>query len=290
MNPQSILIVGCGQLGNAMAPMLEPTDAWRVFGMRRNVAAVAPGIEAIEADYTDANAFANVLQRTKPDYVVLTLTPAARTAEAYETCYVQAVRNLLAGLNHSVRQLVFVSSTSVYSQHNDEWIDETSPAEPTGFSGQTMLECERLLKASGLSFTALRCGGIYGAGSGRLLTQISKGDFSSSKHYTNRIHFKDSAAAIVPLLEKRRRGDSLADIYLGVDSSPCRKTEIEQWLAEQLGVAYTGPSNVDSTAKEVAARQPGSKRCSNKRLLDSGFEFQYPSYKEGYAAMIRERR
>jgi hypothetical protein len=30
----------------------------------------------------------------------------------------------------------------------------------------------------------------------------------------------------------------------------------------------------------------GSKRCSNKRLLSTGFQFRYPDFRAGYRAMI----
>ena len=33
-------------------------------------------------------------------------------------------------------------------------------------------------------------------------------------------------------------------------------------------------------------RRAGSKRCRNRLLLETGFEFTYPSYREGYASMI----
>jgi hypothetical protein len=32
----------------------------------------------------------------------------------------------------------------------------------------------------------------------------------------------------------------------------------------------------------------GSKRCNNQRLLDTGFRFEYPDYKAGYLAIIRD--
>jgi hypothetical protein len=32
--------------------------------------------------------------------------------------------------------------------------------------------------------------------------------------------------------------------------------------------------------------QNAVRRCSNKRLLDSGYEFTYPTYKEGYLSLM----
>ena len=32
----------------------------------------------------------------------------------------------------------------------------------------------------------------------------------------------------------------------------------------------------------------GNKRCRNARLRESGYTFAYPSYREGYAQLVRE--
>ena len=34
-------------------------------------------------------------------------------------------------------------------------------------------------------------------------------------------------------------------------------------------------------------RRAGSKRCKNQRLLDSGYWFEYPTFREGYEMVIR---
>jgi len=34
--------------------------------------------------------------------------------------------------------------------------------------------------------------------------------------------------------------------------------------------------------------QNAVRRCSNQRLLDSGYEFIFPSYKEGYLSLIAD--
>jgi hypothetical protein len=35
--------------------------------------------------------------------------------------------------------------------------------------------------------------------------------------------------------------------------------------------------------------QNAIRRCSNQRLLESGYEFIYPGYREGYLALMKER-
>jgi hypothetical protein len=41
----------------------------------------------------------------------------------------------------------------------------------------------------------------------------------------------------------------------------------------------------DATADPERA---GSKRCRNDRLLASGYEFRYPTFREGYTAVLAE--
>jgi hypothetical protein len=49
-------------------------------------------------------------------------------------------------------------------------------------------------------------------------------------------------------------------------------------MAAQMGVQL-----IDELVEQKAVR-----RCSNQRLLDSGYRFIYPSYKEGYTALMAD--
>ena len=72
-------------------------------------------------------------------------------------------------------------------------------------------------------------------------------------------------------------GVPLADCYLGVDDEPAPLHEVVAWLRERLGVSHW--------SDEQRVRRAGSKRCSNARARALGWAPQYPSYREGYAAV-----
>jgi hypothetical protein len=74
-------------------------------------------------------------------------------------------------------------------------------------------------------------------------------------------------------------GKALETLYLATDCAPVTQHELRGWLAEQLNVEL-----IDEIVEQKAIR-----RCSNQRLLDSGYEFLYPSYKVGYKVLIAER-
>ena len=56
-------------------------------------------------------------------------------------------------------------------------------------------------------------------------------------------------------------------------------TEVLDFLAGELGLP--GPEIV-----ETGGRRGGDKRVSNQRILETGFTFNYPSYREGYRAVL----
>ena len=79
--------------------------------------------------------------------------------------------------------------------------------------------------------------------------------------------------------------DEPEPVYIGVDNEPAPLCDVMNWVAGRLGV--DGPQ-VAENHEGANKRRGGSKRCSNARLRASGFEFLYPDYRHGYAAMLEE--
>ena len=203
----------------------------------------------------------------------------------YRSAYVEGLRHVLAWLverGQRPQRLLFVSSSGVYAQADGEWVDEQSPAEASSYSGRVMREAEQLALDSGLPATLVRLTGIYGPGRQWLLNQVRQGYRVASEPplYGNRIHADDAAGLLAFLLQADAAGTPLADCYLGVDDAPAPLHEVVGWLREQLGVSHW--------AEQSSVRRAGSKRCSNARARALGWVPQYPSYREGYAAVLAD--
>jgi hypothetical protein len=56
-----------------------------------------------------------------------------------------------------------------------------------------------------------------------------------------------------------------------------------RWLATQLGAP---PPRVEAGAGTGRRRPRTNKRCRNARLVASGYTFHYPTFREGYAALL----
>lgn len=286
---KKVALIGCGDIGNRVAELLLQKGA-DVTGYRRNPEKVLSSIEAVAIDVTDVQSLA-LLSQQNFDYVLVSLTPGisakvkdqAAVAAAYRKIYVEGLANILAHLNLSVlKKLIWVSSTSVYAQDDNSWVDESSETLPQRISGQCLLEAEQLLAPLLDKALIVRFAGIYRQEQHRLVTQLQQGTLAGqvdNDYYTNRIQVQDCARMIVFLIEKDVEGEKLKPIYIGCDKSPVLYSELTAHLSERTGLAL----DRDHVAKKPAV---GSKRCSSAAIVDLGFEFIYPTYQSGFDAII----
>ncbi len=282
-----VLIVGCGDLGTAIANRLQQSH--EVIGLRRNIHAPSRAIKTIHADVTLPDSLSQ-LELLKPNIVIYCVSAGGQTDAQYQAAYVQVLKNVLATQtqNANLQHVFFVSSTRVYGQNSAEILDETTPAIPTDFGGERLLEAENLLKsmlpnpsAQGqvCKSTSMRLSGIYGKG--RLyLVSLAKdlAKWPKENHWSNRIHRDDAASFIAFMVEKAANNQQVADLYIVTDDMPTQQYEVLTWLAHQQGI------NTSSYRVPIAH---GGKRLSNQHLRKTGFELQYPNYQAGYSDILQ---
>lgn len=279
-----VMIAGCGDVGGRLAVNLSEAG-WTVFGMRRNVAALPAGVLPVAGDLQEAACPAQWPEGVL-DYLVYCAAATQHDEAGYQAAYFDGLRNVLNWLKETgqqPRRLFFVSSSGVYGQKDGEWIDESSPAEAQAYSGRVMLEAERLAWQSGIPATSVRLTGIYGPGREWLLKQVQMGYrvVSEPPLYANRIHADDCAGLLAFLVQADARGEALDELYIGVDDEPAPLHEVVAWLRDAL--------QVTEWAEASTVRRSGSKRCSNARARALGWAPIYPSYREGYAAVLAGR-
>jgi nucleoside-diphosphate-sugar epimerase len=278
-----ILIAGCGDVGSRLGVNLA-AEGHSVWGLKRNTATLAPQIQPLRGDLARPDSL--TLPQEPLDYVFYTAAAGGYSEAQYRAAYVDGVANLLAVLTaagQQPRRILLASSTSVYAQQQGEWVDEDSPAAATGFSGRCIRAGEVLLQSGPYPATVIRFGGIYGPDrTTRLIDSLRGGTARCVQGvYSNRIHSQDCARALQHLMTL----DTPEPLYLGVDDDPALLCDVLLWLAARLGVA--GPQ-VDEHRDNMGNRQRRNKRCRNARLRASGFELLYPSYREGYAAILAQ--
>ena len=283
MPKASVLIAGCGDVGSRLAAQL-PANNWQVYGLRRSIERLPAGVTGVAGDLF-SDQCPGQWPEGKIDYLVYSAAATDHDEAGYQAAYIEGLKHTLGWLKQKGQQpkrLLFVSSSGVYSQTEGEWVDETSPAEATSYSGRIMREAEQIALNSGIAASVVRLTGIYGPGREWMLGQVRKGYRVAVDPplYGNRIHADDAGGLLAFLLQADLQGKTLEDCYIGVDNAPVPLAEVVGWLRERLGIT--------EWAAEASVRRAGSKRCSNARAKALGWEPRYPSYREGYSAMLAD--
>lgn len=277
-------------MGVSLGEMLVK-DGHEVWGIRRDPSGLPSEIQPISADLGRVDTLTDIPERV--DYAVYAAAPklAGQTdaRAAYRAIFIDGLGNftrVLRELAESPRRIFFTSSTSVYHQHRGEWVDEDSPTHPVGFAGEILLLAERLAWASSFPATVVRFGGIYGPGRTRLIDHVRSGEAllpTGGPRYINRVHRDDAAGILRHLIALDAEQGALERLYLGVDCEPALEADVLVWLSERLGV---GPPRDAAPSSPQPRRRAGSKRGRNTRLLESGYTFRYPTFREGYASLL----
>jgi nucleoside-diphosphate-sugar epimerase len=287
------VIVGCGYVGLELGRQLDAAGH-EVTGVRRSDAgldAVAEaGLDAVRADATDADSLAAL---PDADWVVFAASSGGRGADAARDVYVEGLRNVIAAYADRPSppdRLVYTSSTGVYGDHGGDFVDEETPIEPTTEKTRVLAAAERVAReetaAAGIDGTVARFAGLYGPDRYRLDRYL---EGPVTEGYLNMVHRDDAAGSVAFLLESDlARGD----VVLVVDDEPVDKWAFADWLAtecdEPAPPKRTIEERLDDPDLSAAARRriQTSKRCSNARLRELGYDFAYPTYREGYSAAI----
>lgn len=279
-----VLIAGCGYVGTALGELLAGEGA-EVWGLRRKVATLPASMETIEADLLDPGTL-----RALPgnlDYVFYTAAASRSRDSEYEAVYRTGLRHLLAALSiqgQSPRRVVFTSSTGVYGMVGGSWVDEKSQTDPGRAPSHHILAGERITLSSPFASTVVRFSGIYGPGRTRLIKQLRSGEARCQHEpvsWTNRIHRDDCAGALAHVA----RLTQPENVYVASDNEPAPYNDVLLWLAERIGVE---PPQKKEGAVGTSRTRGRSKRCRNDLLLQSGYRFRHPTYREGYDSILED--
>jgi len=274
-----VLFIGFGDLA-ARAASRCIAAGWQVSGLKRSPA-VVDNVNIVNGDCRDSELMARLV--ADHDLVIVSLTPDSYTEEGYRQAYVEPARVLRNAVEHSPAPpglILWVSSTSVYGKGQGELVDENTPATPGGFSGEALLESEQIVAGCSAPTSVIRCSGIYGPGRERMIRLVKEGQCApaSPVQWSNRIHADDCGGVLFHLAQKFFTGESIHPLYIATDCMPVPLHDVHRWLAEQHNVPF-------GTRESSIGR--GNRRCSNERLIASGYQFIYPTYREGYRALMQ---
>lgn len=270
-------MVGCGDLGTQVGLEFVALGD-RVTALRRRAQVLPSSFDGVSVDLADGLPELPALDSVEgPDIVVVALTSGGRDEAAYRAVFLDALGRVLSDVRErgwAPKRALFVSSTSVCAP--DGPIDESTPAAPTSATGQVLREAENAFLSGLPGATAgiiVRPSGIYGPGREWFIDQVRRGEINDPSRMTHRIHRDDLSRAIVHLMTMPKQPEKL---YLVTDDEPAIADEVAAYVADYLNLPW----------KLETRRSLDSRLMSNARLRATGFEFTYPTYREGYPAVI----
>jgi nucleoside-diphosphate-sugar epimerase len=288
-----IVILGCGYIGLELGRQL--TEAGHdVVGVRRSdsgcEAIEAAGFEPVQADLTDRAA---VDALPDADWLVFAASSGGRGPDAARRIYVEALRAVIDSYGQRESppdRLVYTSSTGVYGDHDGEWVTESTPLDPTTDKTRVLVDAERVARERshkyGIDGTVARFSGLYGPDRYRLERYL---EGPVTEGYLNMVHREDAAGAVAYLLTADRARDQSV---LVTDDEPAEKWAFADWLADECGrerpPKQTKQERLTDESLSAAGRRRilTSKRCSNGYLRELGYSLRYPTFREGYRAVV----
>lgn len=277
---KSILIVGCGDIGLRIIPLLN--KGYRVFALIRNPEKAMSirqlGAIPIVADLDRRSSLARL--KGLADYILHLAPPASQGSTDVRT------QNLLAALSAGrlPSKLVYISTSGVYGDCLGAKINETHPIKPYTARALRRVAAEKMVRHWGrrlaVPVSILRVPGIYAAE--RLpLARLSQGlpcVVNEEDSYTNHIHADDLARICLAALRFGRAGR----IYHACDNSQLKMGAYFDMVAEAFNLAK--PPRV-SRAEAATVLSPmlwsfmnESRRLVNQRMLEElSIKLLYPT-------------
>ncbi len=264
-----ILIAGYGYIGQPLAHKLVE-EGNIVYTISRTTKRFIPGIEMIQGDIFEMNALPDV------DAVIYLISADQYQEQDYRSAYLDGPQKIWSLFDKKPYRFLFASSTAVYPYQDGRWVNENTPLdEATHFSGKILQEAEKQVQKFDCLNICMRIAGIYGPKRYHFLDRIhqNKITITANPKFTNMIHQADCVGAITHLLNHL----APEPIYNLVDNEPTPVNEIISWMHAHLGQETEIPSKAHQPQRVTS-----NKRVSNEKLTLLRYQFQYPSYRDGY--------
>ena len=196
------------------------------------------------------------------------------------------IKNLASELKKlNLKFLTYLSSTSVYGNHEGNWVDEKSITNPTSKNGKDRLNAEKnwldLALKNNLPFQIFRLSGIY-SNHNNVLSRLKSGEvkiIKKKEHYFSRIHVEDIANVLFKSLTNFKSGE----IYNISDDQPSTSEEVVLFAAKLLKLKKPDYIQIKDVSSEMLKNfYKDSKKVSNKKMKTFfRYNLKFPSYKEG---------
>ena len=186
---------------------------------------------------------------------------------------------------NKLKWITYLSATSVYGNHEGEWVDERSKTKPTSINGIKRLEVEKewtkLANKFDLPLQIFRLSGIY-SNQHNILTRLKSGQvkiINKKNHFFSRIHVEDIANILFNSLNHNKKNE----VYNISDDKPASAEEVAMYGIKLLGIDRPETIEINEVESEMLKNfYKDSKKVNNKKMKEFfNYRLKYPTYIEG---------
>ena len=282
MKSPCLLIFGHGYTASALVDHLG-TEDWEIFGTTRNVdtADLLKENNITPLMWSDDTSIKSIIKRS--NCILHSIAPT----EVEDPVYEKFAEDIIAR-SMNLSWFGYLSTTSVYGNHDGQWVDEKTPVNPSGNRGLLRVNAENTwARINNLPLHIFRLAGIYGEGRSPL-DKIRSGKaqlISKPGQFFSRIHVEDIAQVLKASIELPNRGS----IYNVCDDMPAAPDEVLAYAAKLLN--YPEPPRINFEEAELSPMAKSfysdNKRVNN-HLIKNEFSLalKFPNFKAGLDALV----
>jgi len=218
-------------------------------------------------------------------HILISIPPRDRKDFVIENFY-----NEIAS-NKKIKWLAYLSSTSVYGNHNGKWVNENSKLLTINDTGIDRIVAEnewlKLNRHQLVPTRIFRLSGIYSP-ERNIFLRLANGRIryvKKSNHFFSRIHVADIAQVLFNSLIYSKPGE----IYNVADNKPSSYEQTVFFACSLMGVKNLEPVSFNNLKEgEMKNFYKDSKKVSNKKIKQNlKVKLYFPTYKEGLKNILK---
>ena len=259
-----ISILGCGWLGLPLANFLIKSG-FVVKGSTTNLDKISilenNKIQAFQIELSEIEIKGEIDSFLKNSEILIIDIPPKLRGVSIEN-FVKKIQNLIPFIEkYKIKKVLFISSTSVYSDKNKIITEQTKP-NPETESGKQLLESETILQSNtNFKTTVIRFGGLIGEDRHPIHFLTGRKNIENPEAPINLIHQKDCIGIIKAVIEQNCFGETFNAV---APYHPTRKDYYSK-KAQQL--------NILAPKFEVEKNTSGKIIRSDKLITELNYNF-----------------
>lgn len=275
----NLLIFGYGYTAAYIAASLN-SNQWNIIGTTRSPK--AHNNNNIIIEYNN-NQISKALETVT--HIIISIPPSIKG-----DIVLNEFKELLLAANH-LKWIGYLSSSSVYGNHNGAWVDENTKLIPLSERAKNRVLAEQQWlnfgKQHSINTNIFRLAGIYGPSRNALesVTADKARSIMKKGQCFSRIHVEDIANVVKHAISN----NATSEIYNVADDYPCSTYEVNNFAAKLLNVET--PSMIKFSQASLSPMTKGfytdNKKVSNKKIKTQlAVKLKYPTFREGLQSLV----